>query len=104
MINKHVVQPSRSSAADTVANVSLQGLLNHTKSRIVNYQKEAIATALNIQPSDFLSAELILSYGFDGSTGQANYYQAYTNDQSQDADSSLFATTVMPLRLKLLKM
>jgi len=40
-----------------------------------------------------------LSYGFDGSTGQANYYQAYTNDQSQDADSSLFATTVMPLCL-----
>jgi len=51
------------------------------------------------QQTTLSSAKLILSYGFDGSTGQANYNQAYSNGQPNNDDSSLFASSVTPLRL-----
>jgi len=51
------------------------------------------------QQTTLLSAEIILSYGLDGSTGQASYNQAYGNCQPNTDDSSLFASTVTPLRL-----
>lgn len=44
--------------------------------------------------SGVLNLELIYSWGFDGSTGQAQY-----NMSSPGTDSSLFATTAIPLKL-----
>jgi len=72
----------------------------HTASRIASLQEDVINNALVNQRTELLFAELIVSYGFDGSTGQGgSYNQAYGNKRSSDADSCLFATTVMPLRL-----
>jgi len=51
------------------------------------------------QGTDFLAADLILSYGLDGSSGQSNYKQGYSSEQPFTADSYIFATTVTPLRL-----
>jgi len=65
----------------------------------VAYQEETIVTSMKNQQATLSSAELILNYGLDGSTGQANYNQAYSNGQSNNDDSSLFASTVTPLRL-----
>lgn len=96
---KKVCRPANINITDTVAKVALQDLLDLTIARIVACQKDVIEAVMQRQQSDFLSAELVLSHGFDGSTGQANYNQSFTNSQSYNADSSLFATTVMPLRL-----
>ena len=50
------------------------------------------------QASDFISADLIMSYRFDGSVGQSNYNKVYADKRSCGAGWSLFATTVMPLK------
>jgi len=39
------------------------------------------------QGTDFLAADLILSYRFDGSSGQSNYKQGYSSEQPFTADS-----------------
>lgn len=96
---KKQCRPGKINVSETVAKVSLQDLLEHTAFRIVTLQKDVIHGVLANQHTDFLSAELIVSYGFDGSTGQANYNQAYADKRSCNGDSCLFATTIMPLRL-----
>jgi len=92
-------RPENITITDTIAKVALQDLLDHTTARIVAYQEDTIVTSMKNQQTTLSSAELILSYGFDGSTGQANYNQAYSNGQPNNDDSSLFASTVTPLRL-----
>jgi len=47
----------------------------------------------------FVVAELLLSYGFDGSSGHSNYKQGFAGPQKCDVDGSIFATTVTPLRM-----
>jgi len=54
----------------TVAKAALQDLLNHTTARIVDYQEETVVTSMKNQQTTLSSSELILSYEFDGSTGQ----------------------------------
>jgi len=92
-------RPENITITDTIAKVALQDLLDHTTARIVAYQEDTIVTSMKNQQTTLSSAELILSYGFDGSTGQANYNQAYSNGQPNNDDSSLFASSVTPLRL-----
>lgn len=81
------------------ANVSLQSLLTHTANRIVAMQKEVIVSLMT-ENINFLKADLIVSYGFDGSTGHSSYKQKFQEaSTSDDSDYSLFATTMTPLRL-----
>lgn len=90
-------RPDDFTISDTKAEVSLQSLLDHTASRLVHLHAEVVENIMEDQGTDFLMAELILSYGFDGSSGQANYKQKYM--EGKCLDSNLFATTVTPLRL-----
>lgn len=46
-----------------------------------------------------MQATLHCSWGFDGSSGQSQYKQKYKEDNAEHNDQSLFATTVIPLRL-----
>jgi len=62
-------------------------------------QEDVVENILQGQGTEFLAADLILSYGFDRSSRQSNYNQRYSGGQSSGSDSSIFATTVTPLQL-----
>jgi len=51
------------------------------------------------QLGNILSLTLIASYGFDGTTGQSSYKQHFFVCDSLLSGDSLFATTIIPLKL-----
>lgn len=83
------------SVSESKAEVELQSLLNHTTSRILESQKEI----LDRVPEDSThNLTLIGKWGFDGSTGQSEYKQSFSDPSCKD-DSSLFVTSYVPLKL-----
>ncbi|XP_043864653.1 uncharacterized protein LOC122757197 [Drosophila mojavensis] len=87
-------RPKEISYSETKVEVSLQNLLDHTVDRILSMQQEVLEI---FGPTH---CSLILSYGFDGSTGQSIYKQRYINRDNIDGiDQSLFVTTIIPLKL-----
>ncbi|CAL1671862.1 unnamed protein product [Lasius platythorax] len=85
--------------SETVAEVSLQSLLNHTVQRIVNLQEEVIHQSMSSTDLTEVDVVLTCSWGFDGSTGHSAYKQRYQNEQAEAVnDESLFVTTLIPLR------
>lgn len=82
---------------ETCASVTLQALLDHTCSRILEMQNEILEQILQLSDADFT---VFCSWGFDGSSGQVNYKQRYYGDsQGPHGDSWLFATTCIPLQI-----
>lgn len=88
------LRPTGIAATETMAVVCLQELLNHTASRILPLQEDLFINLPNIT-----NAKLIVSYGFDGSTGQSMYKQRFEASEPASFDQSLFVTTVIPLKL-----
>jgi len=68
-------------------------------SLLVSLQEDVVENNIQDQGTEFLAADLILNYGFDGSSRQSNYIQRYSGGQSSGSDSSIFATTVTALQL-----
>ena len=85
------------SVSDTIEKVPLQNLLDHTTKRIVSLQQE-VTCAIELVNNNKFICEIIFSYGFDGSSSQAAYKQKF-DSPGVKSDNSLFATTVIPLRL-----
>lgn len=78
---------------ETSAQVSLQGLLNHTVERLVMLPK-----CYDILTEKKLSNLTLFSkWGFDGSSGHSSYKQAFYS--SNASDSSVFITSIVPLKL-----
>ncbi|XP_049304258.1 uncharacterized protein LOC125776435 [Bactrocera dorsalis] len=95
-------RPEGIEASETLAKVPLRNILQHTAEKIVDMQREVFQAVMEAEKTNFVSSELILSYGFDSSTGQAQFKQAFNEPgSSNSSDSSLLATTVIPLRLLL---
>lgn len=89
--------------SDDKVEVNLQALLNHTAERIVELQSDVIQHVVQLTNSTEIEAELIYSYGFDGSSGHSPYNQGFHNTQNTSLnDECLLATTLIPLRLRLL--
>lgn len=76
---------------DDRAEVSLQSLLNHTASRLLQTFEELGTSVPQL--------ELIVKWGFDGSSGQSRYKQ---NDASgsEVSDQNFFATWLVPIQLR----
>ncbi|CAL4199952.1 unnamed protein product [Meganyctiphanes norvegica] len=83
----------------TVAEVPLQSLLNHTAERLLNLKKELIKT---IKPEvGRLKLNLSVKWGYDGSTGSTEWRQRFMTDSIRDSnDADLFCTALVPLSLK----
>lgn len=79
--------------SETSVEVTLQGLLNHTAERLIELQ-ETVIDSLGITNSNVV---LYSKWGFDGSSGHSSYKQAFHG--SDASDSSVFLTTIVPLRL-----
>lgn len=98
--SKYKCRPDGVIVTETLAKVPLEMLLKHTSERIIKVQEEVISTLMETKNNDILYGELIVSYGFDSSTGYTNYKQQFEKaGSSQNSDSSLLATTIIPLRL-----
>jgi len=89
----------RITISDVDVSVPLKNLLEHTTKRIVLLQEEPILVAMDSLNIKVLNAEIIFSYGFDGSSGQSQYKQKFESPGTQ-SDSTLFATTIIPLRIQ----
>lgn len=89
---------------DDKVEVSFQALLNHTADRIIELQSDVILHAMQIINCTEMEAELICSYGFDGSSSHSLYNQSFRNVEKNMNidDENLLATTLIPLRLRLL--
>jgi len=91
---KSKCRPFDINVTESVAEVPLQSLLDHTSCRIIQMQEDIFK-----QLGNTLSLTLIASYGFDGTTGQSSYKQHFFGCDSLLSDDSLFATTIIPLKL-----
>lgn len=88
---KRNCRPSEINITETTAEVSLQNLLEHTAKRISLLQTEVIDIMISESSDDIIQFEMICSL----------YKQRFEmNVNSPDTDSSLFITSVIPLRLK----
>jgi hypothetical protein len=80
--------------SETSAEVKLQALLDHTAKRLISVQHDVI-TSLNY--GQIMNLCLILKWGFDGSSGHSSYKQKFISADADD--SSVFITSIVPLRL-----
>lgn len=86
--------PSDITVNETLAEVKLQSLLDHTCDRILKVQEEVI----NSLPSEVLTnLKLICKWGCDGSSGHSEYKQKFTNEDC--SDGSMFLTSLVPLQI-----
>lgn len=86
--------PSNISVNETIAEVKLQPLLDHTCTRILRVQNDVIDM---LDQTDVRHLKLILKWGMDGSSDQSEYKQKFANEDSSDA--SIFLTSLVPLQL-----
>lgn len=91
---KLLCRPKEISVSESLAEVSLQNLLDHTAQRILLFQKDVLHVM-----ADISNVVLIASYGFDGTTGQSMFKQRFETSTPQLFDQSLFVTTIIPLQM-----
>lgn len=95
-------RPQAIELSEKFAKASLESVLLHTVTRIVEMQTDVLETVMAQKNVNSINADFILSYGFDCSSGHAQYKQVFSNPSiSNNTDSSLLATTLIPLRLLL---
>lgn len=87
--------PDRIKVADDSAEVPLQSLLNHTASRLF----QTCESVLNQLDTSIQTFEMIVKWGFDGSSGQSQYKQN-TSSGLEISDHYFFATWLVPLQLR----
>ena len=95
---KSACRPNGISISDIIAQVPLKNLLEHTVKRIVQFQEEVIFQHMESINTNEIKADMIFSYGFDGSSGHSAYKQKF-DTAGCHSDTNLFVITVVPLRL-----
>lgn len=85
--------PESYTVTDTLAEVNLQDLLDHTVTRLFIYLQEVLVT---LSENECRSLELISKWGCDGSQ-QTQYKQKFQNNTESDAN--IFQSSLVPLRL-----
>lgn len=80
---------------ETCAEVLLQGLLDHTVTRLCRYLDEVLDTC---SKEEMENLELITKWGCDGSH-QTTFQQKFTGELNGD-DSNIFQSSMVPLRLQ----
>lgn len=84
--------------SDVSVTLPLQALLDHTAHRLLLLQKDVVETCKIVgSSSKIMTVKLQVKWGGDGSSDHSRYNQKY--DDSGNSDGSLFATTIVPLRM-----
>lgn len=98
IINKAMeeCQPSNYRMTEIEVSVSLQDMLNKTAERLC----EAVALEWDIR--DLQKLKLVVTLGFDSSSGHTNPHQTYANSENEDssAQQSLFVTSMIVIALQ----
>lgn len=88
------------------ASLPLQALLNHTAGRLLLLQEDVVRAYLlkSNQTNNELAIKLQVKWGFDGSSNQSKYNQKFASAEfaKEGDDASLFATTIVPLRMSII--
>lgn len=84
--------------SDRTASVPLDSLLNHTAERALKVNTDVVQKYMESRNLNEVNVQMIASWGFDGSGNQSQYKQRL-DDKSTDDDHSLFATTLIPLKI-----
>lgn len=90
--------PSEIVVSESVAEISLQSMVDHTVSRIFESQPDAF------HKTSLLCDEkitVIYKWGCDGSSGHSNYRQSLGDCENRLTDEYLFAVCLVPLQIKL---
>ncbi|KYN09488.1 hypothetical protein ALC57_18393 [Trachymyrmex cornetzi] len=95
---KALCYPENIIITEKSAEVRLQSLLDHTVSRLANVCRPVLDS---INPLLLQRTELLLKWGFDGSSGQSQYQQKFF-ENVEFSDNNLFATWLVPLQLQTL--
>lgn len=74
--------PQYVTISETSAEVSLQGLLDHTTERILQLQGKSILQFIEQSNTKDIEVVLICSWGFDGSSGHPAYKQNFNKMRS----------------------
>lgn len=82
------------SFTDSVAEVKLQPLLDHTIDRIILCQTEVLKS---LSEEQLQNLTLIVKWGCDGSSGHSEY--KHKLDENSASDESIFFTSCVPLQL-----
>lgn len=90
---KKAAYPCGIEVSEKSCEIPLQSLLQHTTSRLLEALQLPLSS--NEEENKFI---LMCKYGFDGSSGQSTYKQAWSEDNLND--QSLFTTSIAPLQLK----
>ena len=83
---------------DTSAEIKLQSLLDCTATRLVKLQEDV----LSVSNSEMLleNVEILYKWGFDGSSGQRQYKQRFSEETSTNiSDSNLLITSLVPIQM-----
>jgi hypothetical protein len=92
------IRPKNIKINELSANVPLQDLVENTISRLVEVHKELFISKIISRNKISELVWIIFNWGFDGSTGQSQYNQKIIVNDNY-VESSLFATTVTPLKV-----
>jgi hypothetical protein len=93
---KKMCHPENISVSETLAQVPVQSLHDHTADRFAMYCFKKIDEKVSLNQLKTLDLTLIYTYGFNGSSGHSMYNQKFSEDSS---DSALFASTAVPQKL-----
>lgn len=85
--------PESYTVTNTLAEINLQSLLDHTATRLLVHLKDVLDT---LSTNECSSLELISKWGCDGSQ-QTQFKQKF--DNSTESDANILQTSLVPLRL-----
>lgn len=91
---KNCCYPSDITVTEISAEVKLQALLDHTFERILMSQLDVLAT---FSKQTVSSLKCMIKWGCDGSSGQSEYKQKFSDGNSSDAN--VFLTSLVPLQI-----
>lgn len=85
--------PKNCIMSETYCEIKLQDLLDHTSTRIF------LIPDIKINELFLKSFEILYKWGCDGSNGQSQYKQKYSDNNNSSSDKDLFLFSIVPLQL-----
>ena len=102
---RHKCYPEGLIVTETSASTSLQGMFNHTLTRILTFTECQESMRMFAEIGGRFKGLLHFKGGFDGASSQSVYKQKYTDTnigEAQVNEQSLFQTAVVPLKLTIM--
>ena len=88
------------SITEISAEITLQGLLDHTIRRLILVQKDVLVQIEHVQ-NEPLHLKLMIKWGCDGASGHSTYKQQFANESEGERrdDANLFVISLVPLQM-----